>query len=229
MRNGGQVNPGPRFGGSCFPEDTLALTKLAADARAPIRLVETLVDVNDKRKVAMAAKVVAACGGSMAGKRLAVLGLTYKPKTNDMRDAPSLVIVPDLQAAGGRKSNYRDENERIFRPQIWTFQWVAPIPKHPREPEPTPPPSCFRFGTCFALTRCLPRSERRSGQRRRRQRRRARRRGHQLHTLKWMRNKPGVYAANSESDLRSAIDRAIRTTTVCDKFDCFAPTNSSPN
>ena len=75
------LNPGPGFGGSCFPKDTLALTKLAAEAKAPIRLVETLVDVNDKRKTAMAAKIVGACGGSVAGKRIAVLGLTYKPKT----------------------------------------------------------------------------------------------------------------------------------------------------
>ena len=101
------LNPGPGFGGSCFPKDTLALTKLAADAKAPIRLVETLVDVNDKRKTAMAAKVVAACGGSVAGKRIAVLGLTYKPKTDDMRDAPSLVIVPELQAAGAHDRRLR--------------------------------------------------------------------------------------------------------------------------
>ena len=101
------LNPGPGFGGSCFPKDTLALTKLAADAKAPIRLVETLVDVNDKRKTAMAAKVVAACGGSVAGKRIAVLGLTYKPKTDDMRDAPSLVILPELQAAGAQRCRLR--------------------------------------------------------------------------------------------------------------------------
>jgi UDPglucose 6-dehydrogenase len=94
------LNPGPGFGGSCFPKDTLALTKFAADAKAPIRLVETLVDVNDKRKTAMAAKIVRACGGSVEGKRIAVLGLTYKPRTDDMRDAPSLVIVPFLQRKG---------------------------------------------------------------------------------------------------------------------------------
>ncbi len=101
------LNPGPGFGGSCFPKDTLALTKLAADAKAPIRLVETLVDVNDKRKTAMAAKIVKACGGSVAGKRIAVLGLTYKPRTDDMRDAPSLVILPELQAAGARHRRLR--------------------------------------------------------------------------------------------------------------------------
>src|SRR5271165_4915490 len=84
-------------------------------AKAPIRLVETLVDVNDKRKTAMAAKVVAACGGSVAGKRIAVLGLTYKPKTDDMRDAPSLVIVPELQAAGARVVAYDPEGVRLAR------------------------------------------------------------------------------------------------------------------
>jgi UDPglucose 6-dehydrogenase len=112
------LNPGPGFGGSCFPKDTLALTKLAADAQAPIRLVETLVDVNDKRKTAMAAKVVTACGGSVAGKRIAVLGLTYKPKTDDMRDAPSLVIVPELQAAGARIVAYDPEGVRTAKPLL---------------------------------------------------------------------------------------------------------------
>src|SRR5277367_5310867 len=112
------LNPGPGFGGSCFPKDTLALTKLAADAKAPIRLVETLVDVNDKRKTAMAAKIVAACGGSVAGKRIAVLGLTYKHKTDDMRDAPSLVIVPELQAAGARVVAYDPEGLRTAKPLL---------------------------------------------------------------------------------------------------------------
>ena len=69
------------------PKDTLALTKLAAEAQSPMRLVEILVDVNDKRKITMVAKIIAACSGSIAGKRIAMLGLTYKPKTDDMRDA----------------------------------------------------------------------------------------------------------------------------------------------
>lgn len=112
------LNPGPGFGGSCFPKDTLALTKLAAEAKAPIRLVETLVDVNDKRKTAMAAKIVRACGGSVAGKRIAVLGLTYKPRTDDMRDAPSLVIVPELQAAGARVVAYDPEGVRTAKPLL---------------------------------------------------------------------------------------------------------------
>ena len=106
------LNPGPGYGGSCFPKDTLALTRFAAEAKAPIRLVETLVDVNEKRKVAMAAKVVKACGGSVAGKRIAVLGLTYKPKTDDMRDAPSLVVIPELQAAGANIVAYDPKASR---------------------------------------------------------------------------------------------------------------------
>ena len=106
------LNPGPGFGGSCFPKDTLALTKLAADARSPMRLVETLVDVNEKRKVAMAHKVIKACDGSVAGKTIAILGLTYKPNTDDMRDAPSLVIVPILQAAGARIVAFDPEGAR---------------------------------------------------------------------------------------------------------------------
>jgi UDPglucose 6-dehydrogenase len=112
------LNPGPGFGGSCFPKDTLALTKLAADAKAPIRLVETLVDVNDKRKVAMADKVINSCGGSVAGKRLAILGLTYKPKTDDMRDAPSLVIIPLLQAAGAKIVAYDPEGHKMAKPLL---------------------------------------------------------------------------------------------------------------
>ena len=112
------LSPGPGFGGSCFPKDTLALTKLAADAKAPIRLVETLVDVNDKRKTAMAAKIVSACGGSVAGKRIAILGLTYKPKTDDMRDAPSLVIVPELQAGGAHIVAYDPEGIRTAKPLL---------------------------------------------------------------------------------------------------------------
>ena len=112
------LNAGPGFGGSCFPKDTLALTKLAIEAKAPIRLVETLVEVNDKRKLAMAAKVVRACGGSVAGKRIAVLGLTYKPKTDDMRDAPSLVIIPELQAAGAQVAAYDPEGVEMARPML---------------------------------------------------------------------------------------------------------------
>ena len=94
------LHPGPGYGGSCFPKDTLALVKTARDYDAPLRIVETVVDVNDRRKKAMAERVLAACGGSVAGKTVAVLGLTFKPNTDDMRDSPSLDIVPALLAAG---------------------------------------------------------------------------------------------------------------------------------
>ena len=94
------LHPGPGYGGSCFPKDTLALVKTARDYDAPLRIVETVVDVNDRRKKAMAERVLAACGGSVAGKTVAVLGLTFKPNTHDMRDSPSLDIVPALLAAG---------------------------------------------------------------------------------------------------------------------------------
>jgi UDPglucose 6-dehydrogenase len=112
------LNPGPGFGGSCFPKDTLALTKLATEAKAPIRLVETLVEVNDKRKVAMAQKVIRACGGSVAGKRMAILGLTYKSNTDDMRDAPSLVIIPELQAAGAHIVAYDPKGVKMAKPAL---------------------------------------------------------------------------------------------------------------
>ncbi|HEY4942176.1 MAG TPA: UDP-glucose/GDP-mannose dehydrogenase family protein [Rhizomicrobium sp.] len=93
------LHAGPGFGGSCFPKDTLALRKTAQDVGAPTRLVEAVVAVNDARKAAMAQKIAKAFGG-VKGKTVAILGLTFKPNTDDMRDAPSLVIVPDLQAMG---------------------------------------------------------------------------------------------------------------------------------
>jgi UDPglucose 6-dehydrogenase len=94
------LHPGPGYGGSCFPKDTLALVRTARDAGAPLRIIEAVVAVNDERKQSMAARVVAACGGSVQGKTIAALGLTFKPNTDDMRDSPSLAIVPALQEAG---------------------------------------------------------------------------------------------------------------------------------
>lgn len=102
-RIGGKfLHAGPGYGGSCFPKDTLALVRTAQDAGSPLRLVETTVEVNDTRKRAMADKVIEACGGSVDGKTIAVLGLTFKPNTDDMREAPSLEIIPALQSAGAR-------------------------------------------------------------------------------------------------------------------------------
>jgi UDPglucose 6-dehydrogenase len=98
------LHAGPGYGGSCFPKDTLALLKTAEDYETPVRIVEAVVQVNDTRKRAMGRKVIAALGGadgtSVRGKTVAVLGLTFKPNTDDMRDAPSLAIVQSLLDAG---------------------------------------------------------------------------------------------------------------------------------
>jgi UDPglucose 6-dehydrogenase len=94
------LHPGPGFGGSCFPKDTLALAYTAREANAPQTIVEQVIEVNNSRKKKMAQKVIGFCGGSVKGLTVAVLGLTFKPNTDDMRDAPSLDIVPALQAAG---------------------------------------------------------------------------------------------------------------------------------
>jgi UDPglucose 6-dehydrogenase len=94
------LHPGPGFGGSCFPKDTLALVRIARDAGAPSRLVETLVDVNDTRKAEMAGRIVSACGGSVHGLTIGVLGLTFKPETDDMREAPSVPIIMRLVELG---------------------------------------------------------------------------------------------------------------------------------
>ncbi len=94
------LHAGPGFGGSCFPKDCRALVRTAREADAPLAIVETVVRVNDRRKERMADKIAAAIGGDVAGKTLAVLGLTFKPNTDDMRDSPSLTILPRLRAAG---------------------------------------------------------------------------------------------------------------------------------
>jgi UDPglucose 6-dehydrogenase len=103
------LHPGPGFGGSCFPKDTLALVRIAQDAGAPSRLVETVVSVNDARKAGMAARIVAACGGSVRGLRIGILGLTFKPETDDMREAPSIPIVWRLVEDGAIARVYDPE------------------------------------------------------------------------------------------------------------------------
>ena len=103
------LHPGPGYGGSCFPKDTMALVKTAQDYGTPLRIIETVVDVNEKRKRRMADKIAAACGGDVRGKTIAVLGLTFKPNTDDMRDSPSLAIIPALQQAGATIRAYDPE------------------------------------------------------------------------------------------------------------------------
>jgi UDPglucose 6-dehydrogenase len=96
----------PGYGGSCFPKDTLALIKTGQDHEAPMRIVETVAAVNDQRKRAMARKVAAAVGGSLRGKTIAMLGLTFKPNTDDMRDAPSIPLITALDDMGAKVRAY---------------------------------------------------------------------------------------------------------------------------
>jgi UDPglucose 6-dehydrogenase len=100
------LHAGPGYGGSCFPKDTLALIQTAQSYNAPMRIVETVASINDQRKRAMGRKVIMACGGTVRNATIAVLGLTFKPNTDDMREAPSLTIIRTLQDAGARVTAY---------------------------------------------------------------------------------------------------------------------------
>ena len=100
------LHPGPGYGGSCFPKDTQALVKTAQDSGVPLRIVETVVSVNDQRKRGMSRRIVKACGGDVRGKRIAILGLTFKPNTDDMRDAPSIALITALQDLGAHITAY---------------------------------------------------------------------------------------------------------------------------
>ena len=117
------LHPGPGYGGSCFPKDTLALVKTAQDYETPIRIVEAVVEINDQRKREMASRVLTACDGSVAGKSIAVLGLTFKPNTDDMRESPSLDIVPALQAAGAVVRAFdpegMEEAKKVMQDVVW--------------------------------------------------------------------------------------------------------------
>ena len=117
------LHAGPGYGGSCFPKDTLALVRTAEQAGAPTRIVEAVIAVNDARKKQMAAKIVEHCGGSVAGKTIAVLGLTFKPNTDDMRNAPSLDILPALIEAGAAVRAYDpeglDEAKKLLDGVAW--------------------------------------------------------------------------------------------------------------
>jgi UDPglucose 6-dehydrogenase len=100
------LHAGPGYGGSCFPKDTLALIQTAQAYQAPMRIVEAVATINEQRKRAMGRKVIAACGGTVRNAQIAVLGLTFKPKTDDMRESPSLTIIRTLQDAGARITAY---------------------------------------------------------------------------------------------------------------------------
>lgn len=119
------LNAGPGYGGSCFPKDTLALMKTARDYDAPIELVETTVRVNSARKQKMAQKIIDALDGNLKGKTIAILGLTFKPNTDDMRDAPALDIVPTLQAEGARIRAFDPEGMREARQLLKDVQFAT--------------------------------------------------------------------------------------------------------
>lgn len=127
-RIGGKfLHAGPGYGGSCFPKDTLALIKTAADMDRPLRIVETVADINSKRKSRMAGKIVENCGGSVEGKTIAILGVTFKPNTDDMRDSPSLNIVADLQKAGARIRAYDPKGMEEARTMMPGVIWCEDV------------------------------------------------------------------------------------------------------
>ncbi len=112
------LQPGPGFGGSCFPKDTLALVRIAQEAAAPSRLIEAVVAVNDARKAGMAGRIVTALGGSVRGRKIAILGLTYKADTDDMRDSPAIPIVARLAEDGAKLQVYDPEGMEQARPLL---------------------------------------------------------------------------------------------------------------
>ena len=118
------LHAGPGYGGSCFPKDALALARTARDAGSPVTIVEEVIRANDARKTSMSDKITTACGGSVAGKTIAVLGVTFKPNTDDMRDAPSLTIIPRLIEGGASVRVFdpegRDEAEQLLPGTLWS-------------------------------------------------------------------------------------------------------------
>ena len=119
------LHAGPGYGGSCFPKDVTALIRTAREAKAPLSLVEQVEKVNTERKIAMAGRIEAAVGGSVRGKTVGVLGVTFKPNTDDMREAPSLVIVPMLQARGARIRAYDPQGGPKAQELLSGVEWCA--------------------------------------------------------------------------------------------------------
>ncbi len=124
-RIGGKfLNAGPGYGGSCFPKDTIALTQTGRQYGAPQRLVETVIAVNNDRKVAMAYKIIAACGGDVRGKKIGILGIAFKPETDDIRDAPALTIIPLLQHAGAIITAHDPQAVNHAQQVLTDIEWV---------------------------------------------------------------------------------------------------------
>ena len=121
------LHPGPGYGGSCFPKDVSALARTAREARAPLTLVEQVEKVNTERKIAMAHKVIRAAGGDVFGKTIAVFGVTFKQNTDDMRDAPSLVILPMLQERGASIRAYDPQGRETAKPLLPGVTWCGSV------------------------------------------------------------------------------------------------------
>ncbi|HEY7644338.1 MAG TPA: UDP-glucose/GDP-mannose dehydrogenase family protein [Hyphomicrobiales bacterium] len=119
------LHPGPGYGGSCFPKDVSALIRTAREARAPATIIEQVEKVNSERKIAMAARIERAAGGCIRDKTVAVLGVTFKPNTDDMRDAPSLVILPLLAERGARLRVYDPQGRKQAEPLLPGVEWCA--------------------------------------------------------------------------------------------------------
>jgi UDPglucose 6-dehydrogenase len=121
------LHPGPGYGGSCFPKDVSAIARTAREARSPLTLIEQVEKVNNERKIAMAHKIIRAAGGDVHGKTVAVLGVTFKQSTDDMRDAPSLVIVPMLQERGANIRVYDPQGRKQAGPLLPGVTWCEGV------------------------------------------------------------------------------------------------------
>ncbi len=119
------LHPGPGYGGSCFPKDVSALVRTAREARSPVSLVEQVHTVNEERKLAMVGRIERALGGSVRGKVIAILGVTFKPNTDDMREAPSLVIVPLLAERGAQVRGYDPQGRTHGEPLLPDMTWCS--------------------------------------------------------------------------------------------------------
>ena len=119
------LHPGPGYGGSCFPKDVAALIRTAREVRSPLSLIEQVQTVNTERKIAMASRIERAAGGKLAGKAIAVLGITFKPDTDDVRDAPSLTLIPMLQEKGATVRVYDPYADEIAEQLLPGVIWCA--------------------------------------------------------------------------------------------------------
>jgi len=119
------LHPGPGYGGSCFPKDVAALIRTAREARSPLSLIEQVQTVNSERKIAMAGRIERAVGGSLKGKTVAVLGLAFKPDTDDVREAPSLTLIPMLQERGATVRAYDPHAQENAEPLLPGTVWCA--------------------------------------------------------------------------------------------------------